>query len=70
VQSAMHKLGELAERYGVNLVAIGNGKGHREAELLVAQAIKERGPTIEALKTLRYASPLSFIIYFDRYADL
>ena len=53
-QKAMHKIADLVAEHGVNLVAIGNGKGHREAELLVAQAIKERSSANEELKTLRY----------------
>lgn len=47
---AMTRLAELVVAHGVNLVAIGNGTGHREAEELVSETIKRHLPDHEALQ--------------------
>ncbi len=49
-QEAMTRLAELVVAHGVNLVAIGNGTGHREAEELVSETIKRHLPDHETLQ--------------------
>ncbi len=44
-EGALHTLGKLAEKHGVNLIAIGNGTASRETDKLAADLIKRVGKT-------------------------